>query len=233
MNIYEKLIAARNDFAKMGVKKCGKNTYAGYDYFTLEEILPAVNAICAEHKILTKFDIQDTTATLSVIDAEKPADTIVFSTYYARRSTTTKKTQNGNEIVTEESTAADLKGCHVIQQEGATQTYLKRYLYQNAFEISEADALDATLGKDAAENAKKGTQKAPNASGRQHNAQSNEKAAGVPKKAFSDVIAELEKKNSAAVADVLGHYGYENAEEVPQDAQKAVYKDILAAMGGK
>jgi hypothetical protein len=35
-----------------------------------------------------------------------------------------------------------------VQNLGAVQTYLRRYLWTNAFEIVEHDALDATMGKD-------------------------------------------------------------------------------------
>jgi hypothetical protein len=63
-------------------------------------------------------------ATLDFIDIEKPEDKITFTSPM--------------------STAA-LKGCHAVQNVGATETYLKRYLYQNCFEIVEADALDATM----------------------------------------------------------------------------------------
>ena len=40
---------------------------------------------------------------------------------------------------------AQLKDCHEVQNVGAVNTYSKRYLYQNAFEIVEADVLDSTM----------------------------------------------------------------------------------------
>jgi hypothetical protein len=43
---------------------------------------------------------------------------------------------------------AELKGCHAIQNLGAVQTYLRRYLWVAAMEIVEHDSLDATTGKD-------------------------------------------------------------------------------------
>ena len=39
---------------------------------------------------------------------------------------------------------AELKGCHEVQNLGAVETYIKRYLYQNCFEIVESDALNGT-----------------------------------------------------------------------------------------
>jgi len=66
----------------------------------------------------------DAAATLTVRNTEKPEECIFF---------------------TSPMSTADLKGCHAVQNLGAVQTYIKRYLYQNAFEIVEADALDATM----------------------------------------------------------------------------------------
>jgi hypothetical protein len=43
---------------------------------------------------------------------------------------------------------AELKGCHAIQNLGAVQTYLRRYLWVAAMEIVEHDSLDAVAGKD-------------------------------------------------------------------------------------
>ena len=44
---------------------------------------------------------------------------------------------------------ASLKGCHEVQNLGAVETYIKRYLYQNCFEIVEADALDGVMDPNA------------------------------------------------------------------------------------
>jgi len=37
---------------------------------------------------------------------------------------------------------ASLKGCHEVQNLGAVETYLRRYLYQTAFEIMESDFVE-------------------------------------------------------------------------------------------
>jgi hypothetical protein len=44
--------------------------------------------------------------------------------------------------------SAQLKGCHEVQNLGAVQTYLRRYLWTMAFEICEHDSLDAVTGKE-------------------------------------------------------------------------------------
>jgi hypothetical protein len=53
---------------------------------------------------------------------------------------------DGFVTFTSPMSSAALKGCHDVQNLGAVQTYLRRYLWTNAFEIVEHDALDATTG---------------------------------------------------------------------------------------
>jgi hypothetical protein len=47
--------------------------------------------------------------------------------------------------------SAALKGCHEVQNLGAVQTYLSRYLWVSVLHIVEHDALDATTGSKVVE----------------------------------------------------------------------------------
>ena len=129
MNIYEKLAQARVDLQKRNLQKSGHNKFAGYDYFELRDFLPAINEIMAEHKLLGICRFDEKEATLEIIDAEDPKE-------------------GGRIRFHSPMSTAELKGCHPVQNLGAVQTYLRRYLYTAAFEIVEGDALDATQGKD-------------------------------------------------------------------------------------
>ena len=137
MNLYEKLADARVKFQEKNIKKSGYNKFSNYYYYELNDILPAVNYICKELKLLTQFIVYEGIATLSVIDTEQEDSFIEFSLPYA---------------------GCQLKSMHEVQNLGASQTYLKRYLYQNAFEIAENDSVDyqdySTKGKEAIENNK-------------------------------------------------------------------------------
>ena len=124
MNVYEKLNEARLAFQKMNVKKSGNNKFAGYSYYELADILPAINEIAKELKFACVVTFGTEIAQLEFIDAEKPQDKICFLSPMSK---------------------ASLKGCHEVQNLGAVETYIKRYLYQNCFEIVENDALDATM----------------------------------------------------------------------------------------
>lgn len=123
MNVYEKLAEARVRFQNGNPKMSGQNKFAGYTYFELADILPVINVLGKELKFAAVVSFDDRIATLMFIDTEKPTDMITF---------------------TSPMSTASLKGCHDVQNLGAVQTYLKRYLYQNCFEIVESDALNGS-----------------------------------------------------------------------------------------
>lgn len=123
MNVFEKLNEARIRFQNANVKKSGTNKFAGYTYYELSDILPAINMLARELKFTCVVNFGADVATLDFVDIEKDAK-ITFTSPMSK---------------------ASLKGCHEVQNVGATETYLKRYLYQHCFEIVENDVLDATM----------------------------------------------------------------------------------------
>ena len=123
MSIFEKLNQARLEFQNMGVKKSGKNSYAGYTYYELSDIIPAINKLAERLKFCCVINFTNDLAKLDFCDLEKD-ERITF---------------------TSPMSEASLKGCHPVQNLGAVETYIKRYLYQNCFEIVEGDALDSTM----------------------------------------------------------------------------------------
>lgn len=205
MNLYEKISEARIQFQQMNVKKTGKNTYAGYTYFTLDEILPAINVIAKAMKFVCIFDTTADTATLTIVDTEKPEDKVTFSCAYVR---TIKKSvsKDGKEEFTD-TQGASLKGCHPVQNEGATITYLKRYLYLNAFEISEGDVLDATMNPNEGE--AKATPKT----------QEQKKE----KRPFAQVMACYPQDK---VMKILGEFGCDCVDDVPEEKRKDFYNRV-------
>lgn len=126
MNIYEKLSTMRLDLQALEIKKSGKNTFAGYDYMELGDFLPRINEIASKHKVVPIISFGSDMAILRLINIEQPDEEIMISSPMS---------------------TANLKGCHDVQNLGAVQTYLRRYLYVAAFEIVEHDAIDSTAGK--------------------------------------------------------------------------------------
>jgi hypothetical protein len=131
MSVYKKLQQARMLLQGTKLTKSGKNKFAGYEYFELGDFLPAIQKICHEIGLCGAVSFTEHMAYLQINDVE-----------------------DGTSIMfTSPMSSAALKGCHDVQNLGAVQTYLRRYLWTNAFEIVEHDALDATTG--AVEPAKK------------------------------------------------------------------------------
>lgn len=119
MNIYEKLQKIRSE---LNLKKTGVVSFGNMkrEYFSLNDILPEVNKAAAKEKICCMFNLCGESATLKIVNSEKPEEEILFSVPIANA------TINGN----------------AVQGIGATQTYLRRYLYLNAFEIAEFDEIE-------------------------------------------------------------------------------------------
>jgi hypothetical protein len=125
MNVYQKLNDARAKFHKKSLKKSGHNKFAGYNYFELADfVVPAIE-IFNEVGLTSIVRFNKEQAELIVVNVDKPEEIIVF---------------------TSPMSSAALKGCHEVQNLGAVQTYLTRYLWVSVLHIVEHDALDATTG---------------------------------------------------------------------------------------
>ena len=123
MNIYQKLNAARDEFHKTKLKKTGHNKFANYYYFELGDFLIPALQIFKKHNLASVITFGTTEAHMQIVDTEKPENRIIISSPMS---------------------SAALKGCHEVQNLGAVQTYLRRYLWVAALEIVEHDALDSS-----------------------------------------------------------------------------------------
>ena len=132
INVYLKLQLARVKLQNVELKKSGHNKFAGYRYFELTDFLPTVNSIFNEVGLSHTLEFTDTLATMNVIDFEK----------------------GGIAKFTCPMAEANLKGCHPVQNLGASITYITRYLLVMALAICEHDSLDATTGADEPKSAK-------------------------------------------------------------------------------
>lgn len=127
MGVYAKLQKVRNELSKSELKKTGKNKHMGFSYFELGDFLPKIIELCDKHGICTIIKFGEKIVTLKVIDVEKEDSTVTF---------------------TSPIHPAKLQGnAQPVQNLGATQTYMRRYLYMNAFEVSENDIVDASDNK--------------------------------------------------------------------------------------
>ena len=128
MNLYEKLSIARERLRKTEIKKSGYNPYSKYYYFELGDFLNPMLDIFQELEILSIISFNTDIATLTILDIKAPEEKI---------------------IITSPMSTAKLTACHEVQNLGAVQTYLRRYLYIACMEMLEHDACDACAGAKA------------------------------------------------------------------------------------
>ena len=126
MSVYPKLMAARLVLQNTALTKSGHNKFAGYKYFELGDFIPAIQKIFNDIGLCGVISYTADIATLSIIDME----------------------DNSKIEITSPMSTAALKGCHEVQNLGAVQTYIRRYLWVTAMEIVEHDAIDSSPGAD-------------------------------------------------------------------------------------
>jgi hypothetical protein len=123
MNVYQKLNVARNKFHNTEIKKSGHNKFAGYKYFELGDFIVPALSIFDEVGLTSIISFGKESADMRIINTDKPEEMIVIESPMSE---------------------ANLKGCHPVQNLGAVQTYIRRYLWVAALEIVEHDALDSS-----------------------------------------------------------------------------------------
>lgn len=129
LNVYQKLVIARNTFLEAPTKKSGINRYAQFKYFELEDIVPVALDIFTKMGLVLIESVTFEEVTATLVNADNPDDRIVFH--------------------------APAKDCNIedgtkmsaIQGLGAYITYQRRYLYGLVLDIVEADPINATIDK--------------------------------------------------------------------------------------
>lgn len=141
MAVLAKLNEARKLFHESKIEKTGHNKFQGYFYFELSDFLvPA----------------------LKIFDGLKLSAVVSFGVDLA--SMTLTDLEDGSQfVITSPMSTASLKACHEVQNLGAVQTYIRRYLWVAALEIVEHDAIDSSPGKEVAKEAPKNRQDKPQA----------------------------------------------------------------------
>ena len=122
INLFMKIQTVKSRLLQANLKKSWKNSHAWFKYYELWDFLPAIVELCKENGLFTQVLFDDATATLLIIDCDDPTQQILY-------------TSPMREV--------ELKWCQPIQALWAIETYQRRYLYLNAFDIVENDTLDA------------------------------------------------------------------------------------------
>lgn len=150
LNVYRKLAIARKMLQDKNIKKSGINAFLEFDYFELEDIIPAETEVFSEVGLLDVFNYVDggersvmredgiiekvvasPMATLTIFNVDDPSDCIVF----------TAKWPELNPILNKDNVDTG----NPLQRAGSERTYLRRYLKMTALDLVEHDDIDANL----------------------------------------------------------------------------------------
>lgn len=153
-----KLQMARVLLQEENLKKTGKNKFANFNFFQLNDFIPSVNKIFVKLGLYSEFNISP-----MIIDYEEKnviengtVKTTVKTPIIKEMANLTIYNINNNEeddIITYEMEVAPVmignnSKQNIYQAAGGRQTYYKRYLYMNALEIVEDDESDTVLGQE-------------------------------------------------------------------------------------
>ena len=132
MNVYQKLILARELFLSENVQKTGKNMHLSFKYFELDDIVPTATKIFARIGLLPMVNFNEGVAIMSVINTDNPDEMIHFTAPFDKIE----------PIANKEGKMAT----NSMQALGSSITYMRRYLYMMVLDICEADSIDANIG---------------------------------------------------------------------------------------
>ena len=150
-NLNESIISIRVKLQNAKLKKSGKNKFAGFDYFELADFLPKLNELMLEEGVNDRFYIKDDYATLELQKGEE-INTYTMPFILFETPLTYKKDKAGNFIKNKEGDYIQVPSMQDIQYLGALNTYYKRYLYLNAFGITDGEVIDSMNNNDLSKN---------------------------------------------------------------------------------
>lgn len=142
MNVYEKLAKAKEIFHNEQITKSKTNTFAKFKYMELSDIIPVLDRVEKELKVVVMTTFTNELVTTKFINIEEPSEVIEFTSSY------------NIDLET-----GQIKG---VQKVGAQHTYFRRYMLMLVFEIIENDAVEEQTGKPQTQKAQKAPKKPQN-----------------------------------------------------------------------
>lgn len=127
--IFELLQEIRYELTKIEMKKSGYNAYGKFKYFQLEDFLNHSTKLFYEKGLCPIFSIivePNTNVEYAVLTIMKGPESIQFKM----------------------PTADPNNSSNPIQNQGSKSTYMRRYLYLNALDLTESDVVDAVAGSE-------------------------------------------------------------------------------------
>ncbi|MBE6493497.1 MAG: hypothetical protein E7Z84_02665 [Methanosphaera stadtmanae] len=140
IKLFAKIQEAKVKFLNAGVKKSGWNNGFKYHYYELKDIVPPALKIFSQLNLATQFKFDQTIGKMIVYDLD---------TGYSTEYTSPLPILDGRD--TREA----------MQNIGAVETYTRRYLYLQLFDVVETDQFDIVFNKSKNKKGKQNNKKKP------------------------------------------------------------------------
>lgn len=129
-SVKERIVIISNEIR---IAKAGRNDFTKSGYFQPDDILKALNPLLKEHRLIAVFNMEyDKTSEM----------------YKGSLSIEDFDNTDGNVMYKFDIPMQELKAVGAAQSAGATQTYCKRYMFMNAFNLADNKAdLDNSKNK--------------------------------------------------------------------------------------
>lgn len=131
LNVYQKLIEAREKFLVSDINQSGKNMQLSFKYFEMKDIVPTITHIFKDLGLLAVARFTDTVATLTIVNTDNPEETIDFPVPFNQIQPIVS---NAGKQVTND-----------MQALGSSITYMRRYLYLIAMDICVNDEIEPSI----------------------------------------------------------------------------------------
>ena len=135
MNLNESIIKIRVELQNAKLKKSGKNKFAEFDYFELADFLPKLNELMLSEGLNDIFYIKDN---IAILEIHKGDEVNIYKMPFVMFETPTNRREDRST-----GEVYEVKSMQDIQYLGALNTYYKRYLYINAFGITDGEIIDS------------------------------------------------------------------------------------------
>jgi len=106
---------------ELRVTKDGKNAFQGFDYFKPDDVMKAINPLLQKYELIAVFNMQYSK------EIEMYKGELIISDISSSQ----------NQSYFFDIPLTQVKGAGAAQNAGATQTYCKRYMIMNAFNIAD------------------------------------------------------------------------------------------------
>ena len=126
-DLYKKLQCARKEFKNIGIKKTGRNNYQNYSYFELNEIVDIAIDILDKYNLSTKCGFGSNSYSMEIIDT---------TTGYGEKFYSKVDNWEWDDL------GKDSTHNKILQGVGKKESYLRRYLYMQIFDIHDTDAVE-------------------------------------------------------------------------------------------